>query len=329
MNSAAHDRRGSGWLRMGVVVFLVICLSGCGGSRQGVSATPDLSRLKYDQNLELNLEGIIAGAADLQTPVSVAIDAEGQLIVAERAPARMIVIDKRGTVIRDIGGGRSGQFRLGNPRFVRSGFGLTINVADLNGELLIFDSRLNLINSFQPVYEASGFSGGSVSGLAISRFGDTYLADNNNDVIYHFDATGKYVKTIGDTDAGEGRLLRPEGLALTEDDELLVCDTGGQRLVLYDRDGQFLASIGSAELHGPVAVAVTPDNEAALVTDPGGLYLALFGLDGRLLRSWDPFDLVPGGGGAVADVVIDGEFLYLVDTQEARILKFRMVPGEK
>ena len=221
-----------------------------------------------------------------------------------------------------------GSAGLNRPRFVRSGFGLTINVADESGQVLVYDSRLRLISSFEPAYEASGYPTGSPSGIAVADFGDTYLADRDIDVVYHFDPGGKFVETIGDADAGAGSLTRPEGLAVAGDGALIVCDTDAQRLVVFDRDGEFLESIGDGELTAPACVALTPDDQSVFVGDRKNGRLDLYSLTGHRLASWDGVELAPGGVHRITDLLVDGMFLYLVDAGNKRILKFRLVPSD-
>jgi len=312
------------------VLLTGFLIAGCGIARKPMIGKNDLSRKSYDQDMRLQLEEIISsafGTAELADPISVAVTAEGGLAILERQTPRLILLDTNRQIVAKVGGFGLGSGQLRRPRFVRSGFGLTFNVADEGGQLLIYDARLRLINSFEPAYEASGFAGGSPSGLAVADFGDTYLADRDNDVIYHFDPGGRFVETIGGVDAGAGRLSRPEGLAVTRDGVLLVCDTGADRVVLFDQAGEYLEGVGEGELQEPVAVTLTPDEEAILVGCRKNGYLMMYSLSGRLLASWDGHELVSGGFDQVTDVVVADSFLYLVDSGGKRVLKFRLIPA--
>jgi len=313
-----------------LVMSLLLLMCGCGAGRNPGMGKDDSPRYRYDQELELRLEEIIPGplgVAQLVDPVSVAVTAGGELAILERKVPRLVLLDTNRQVVREVGGFGLGPAQLREPRFVRSGFGLTLNVADLGGRLLIYDWQLRFLDSFEPAYEASGFPAGSPSGLAVAMFGDTYLADRDNDVVYHFDPGGKFVETIGGADAGPGRLTRPEGLAVTGDGKLIVCDTDAQRVVVFDRAGEYLESVGEGELPGPVAVALTPDEQAFFVGGPQSPHLALYSLEGQLLVSWDGRELAPGGFGALADLVVADSFLYIVDSGNKRVLKFRLVPA--
>jgi DNA-binding beta-propeller fold protein YncE len=249
------------------------------------------------------------------------------LAVLERDTPRLALLDTNRQIVVETAGSGLGEAQLRRPRCVRAGFGLTLLVADEQGRLLTYDSRLRFIDSFEPGVEATGFSGGSLSGLAVARSGDTYLSDRHNDVVYHFDPAGRFVETFGGPDAGLGRLSRPEGLSIAEDGKLVVCDTGAGRIVVFGPNGEYLTSFGEGDLSAPVAVAVTPDDGAVFLCDGKSPRLVMYTLEGRRLAAWDGFDLVSGGFGDLTDVVIDGLSLLVVDSGNRRVLRFRLVPA--
>jgi len=293
----------------------------------------DMSHFEFDKRLELQLEDIISnmpGGPNLKDPVSIAIIQSDKLAILDRKPPRIIVIDREQQGVQTTAGADDNQISLGRPRFIRSGFGLTLNVTEESGRLVIYNSDLRYVNSFEPSYEASGFAGGNPTGLAVADFGDTYLADRTNDVVYHFNPSGKFAATIGGPDAGAGRLNQPEGLAITDDGNLIVCDAGAARVVVFDQMGEYLTSLGDGRLQKPVAVAVTPNNRAVFICDGGKpSRLALYTLDGRFLLEWDGFQTAVGGFGELTDVAVFGSSLYLVDAGRSRILVYRMIPPKR
>jgi DNA-binding beta-propeller fold protein YncE len=336
MKSMSSQHRSQSTIRMTVFFFaglLMVWMAGCAGGRRAMIGGDDLARAEFDKRLELQLEDIISavpGGPDLNEPVSITFIQMNKLAVLDRKPPRIIVLDaQRGEQQQAAGAGKN-QMGLRRPRVIRSGFGLTLNIADESGSLLVYDGDLRLINSFEPSYEASGFTGGSPAGLAIADFGDTYLADRTNDIVYHFDPSGKFVATIGGSDAGAGRLNQPEGLAVTDDGRLIVCDAGAGRVVIFDPMGEFVTSLGDGRLQSPVAAAVAPNNQAVFICDGGTpSRLALYDLDGRFLREWDGLEAAVGEFGELTDVGILGTSLYLVDTGKSRILVYRMIPPER
>jgi len=326
--------RPSAWMGVPLLAgLLLVLLAGCGGGRRVGIRGHDMSHFEFDKRLELQLDDIISnmpGGPELKDPVSIAITQSGNLAILDRQPPRIIVIDLDKQGVQTAAGAQDNQVRLGRPRFIRSGFGLTLNVTEESGRLVIYNSDLRYVSSIEPSYEATGFAGGNPTGLAVADFGDTYLADRANDIVYHFGPSGKFEETIGGPEAGAGRLNQPEGLAITDDGNLIVCDAGSARVVVFDQIGEYFTSLSDGRMEKPVAVAVAPNNRAVFVCDGGEpSRLLLYSLDGRFLLEWDGFETSADGFGRLTDVAISGSSLYLVDAGKSRILVYRMIPPKR
>ena len=313
-----------------LAVLLTIGLLGCGSARREPGAQDHPVRLRFDEELTLRLEEVISGvvgSATLRDPVSLATTPSGQLVILERGGPRLILLGPDRRVVRETGISGVSAARSIRPRWVRAGFAVTYNVVTEQGQLLTYDSQLRLVGSFEPSAEVSGFSGRNLSGLAIAPFGDTFVGDRDNEVIYHFDPGGRLLGTIGGPDAGLGRLNRPEGLAVTADGRLIICDTGARRVVFFDENGQFHSSLGEGALFEPVAVALAPDERAVFVCDRREPQLLRYSLEGRQLSSWNGLTFIPDGFQAPTDVVAVDSSLWVVDAGRDRVMRFRIVPG--
>ena len=317
----------------GLPLALIVCfLLGCGSARQNAGREEHSLPVRYDREVTLRLDEIISGTVgsmELRDPVSALSLASGELLILDRSVPRLILLAPDRRVVREAGMSGLGEAQLIRPRWVRAGFGLTFSVATQRGQLMTYDSQLRFVQSRDPATEASGFSGGNLSGLAMAATGDTYVADRDNDIVYHFDPSGRFRETIGGADAGLGRLNRPQGLTVAEDGRLVVCDTGARRLVVFDQTGQYLFSLGEGELQGPIAVALTPDERAVFVCDGKEPRLALYSLEGKLLSSWDGLAFVPDGFGELADVAVADSSLWVVDSGHRRVLRFNVAPGSR
>jgi sugar lactone lactonase YvrE len=81
----------------------------------------------------------------------------------------------------------------------------------------------------------------SCCNTAISRNGDIFVADGyGNARIHHFDAEGKLLNSWGEVGTGPGQFHLPHGLALDNDENVIVCDRENDRLQFFDRNGRFL-----------------------------------------------------------------------------------------
>lgn len=315
-----------------VILALALISGGCGAARQGSGEGKTVRQYRFDENLSLRLDEIISGPSgtlQLHDPVSLDETATGGLVILCQTPPRIIIVDPTWNVINQTGNSGYGYSELDRPRFIRAGFGMNYTVADENGKVLVYDTQLRILNTFEPVYEASGFPHGRPSGVAISLFGDTFFADKDNDIVYEFGPSGKFVKTLGGAEAGAGRLTRPEGLAVAKDGSVVVCDSDAGRVVVFDRDGTYLDAIGDGDLGTPGCVAITPDDQAVFIGDRRTGRLDLYSLSGDYLVSWERAELNFQGTGGIADLLATDSHLYVVGQDGGQILKFRFVPGDK
>ena len=97
-----------------------------------------------------------------------------------------------------------------------------------------------------------------------------YVSDTQQRAVMLFDLQQRKVSTIGTE--GPGRLLKPLGMDISNDDELYVADISAKRVAVYDLDGNYLRAIGSEQQFiRPVGVATHPTKPLLYVSDTGGL----------------------------------------------------------
>ncbi|XP_022780097.1 tripartite motif-containing protein 2-like [Stylophora pistillata] len=87
-----------------------------------------------------------------------------------------------------------------------------------------------------------------------------FVSDSKADLVNVFDEDGNFLNEIG----GE-RLLNPTGLAIDKFNNLIVCDTGNQRLKVFTTEGDFLSETEKC-FHTPYFIAVSNEGKV-LVTD--------------------------------------------------------------
>jgi len=105
------------------------------------------------------------------------------------------------------------------------------------------------------------------------------------------------VYTVAATVIGQGdrAMKQPSDLFVAADDRLFVADKGNNRVIEYDRSGEWVRQIGDAEgggaLKAPEGVFVRPDGEV-YVADTGHQRIAVFDAGGAYLREYKK----PDGG---------------------------------
>ncbi len=110
--------------------------------------------------------------------------------------------------------------------------------------------------------------------------GKVFVADSKANVVFLFDAEGKFLKTIA------GGLREPMSISFGGG-KLYVADTGNSRIVVFDADGKLLwafSSEGAApgQVNSPEGIAYGPDDRV-YVSDTGNSRVAVFNSDGIYL----------------------------------------------
>jgi sugar lactone lactonase YvrE len=136
---------------------------------------------------------------------------------------------------------------------------------------------------------------------------NVYIADTGNNRIICLDRYYKLKFIIKDFVNAQGvndNLTAPEGVFITKD-RIWVCDTGAYRIVVFDRNGNFIKIIESPEsnlfgdnsLYKPVAIAVDQYNrlfvvsstthQGIIVMTEDGEFTGFIGAQAVTLSAWD------------------------------------------
>jgi sugar lactone lactonase YvrE len=125
----------------------------------------------------------------------------------------------------------------------------------------------------------------SPTGVAVASNGNVYISEGhgearpNNSRIMVFTKGGQFIKTFATRGNGDGQLRSPHAIAFDSQDRLYVADRGNSRIVVFDRDGKFLAAW--KQFGRPSGVAVdkndmlyvidsqSSDNQSAANYNPG------------------------------------------------------------
>lgn len=172
---------------------------------------------------------------------SFSINAAGYFFVADGGSNEVIKIDTLGKISKSIGGYGWSESSFDNPSDV---FANTLNVyvADKNNNRIqIFDKDLNFLTQFSTlnsIDERKMFR--YPTGSAVSKYGDLYILDSDNNRILKFNAQREFQVSIGGYDAGSFSLISPKQFTFTNT-KLLVLDS--KHLVLFDQFGNGIKKI--------------------------------------------------------------------------------------
>lgn len=257
-------------------------------------------------------------------PEGISVDARGYVYVADTGNDRVQKLDGTGGFIAQAGGFGWGRHQFNRPVDVCVMPDLDVLVADAqNRRVQRFDERLNRVATLQA---PAGWDTpwGVLSGVAASRHGEVYLADEENDQILKLDPFGRPDPAFGGIGAVGGRLRDPRGLAVAPDGTIYVCDSGNSRIVQLDAFGDVMGTFGEGVLSSPSGIAVSGAGQV-FVADAERHQVLVFGLEHSLVHQIGVEGSGPGAFRAPRDLAFDpAGFLYVLDSGNARVQKFRI-----
>jgi tripartite motif-containing protein 71 len=245
---------------LGLVVALAVALS---FAIPAQAACPGADPCPYVAS------GVVGQRAEgvLRFPQAVAVGPDGSIYVADQYSHAIQVFGPDGSFRRELGSAGSGPGGLSSVGAVAVAADGSVYVADGADRIDRFAADGTLLNSWGESGSGTGrfhfgTGGGNDSGagggIAVGN-GMVFVADTRNDRIQRFAADG----TQGTVIVPEGRLFRPQGLAL-KGSRLIVADDDHHRLAIFDTGGRFIRAVGSGpgpqpnQLRNPYDVAVDP-----------------------------------------------------------------------
>ena len=256
-------------------------------------------------------DGGPAVAAQLRNPAGVALDAAGNLYIADSFNHRIRKVDAAGTITTVAGSGRSGYGGDGGPA-VAAQLNQPAGVAlDGAGNLYIadlFNHRIRKVDAAGVITTVAGdgtFFGGfggdggpaveaqlyDPNDVAVDGAGNLYIADRYNDRIRKVDAAGVITTVAGGSSyGGDGgaavaaQLGNPRGVALDGAGNLYIADTNNNRIRKVDAAGVISTVAGSGPTGqggggfggdgGPAVAAQLNQPSGVALDGAGNLYIA-------------------------------------------------------
>lgn len=201
---------------------------------------------------------------NIDGPNGLTFDRFGRILVADTHFYRVLIYDRYGKLLKQIGDGIQGE----EPgRFVYA----TDVVTDRAGNFFVAEyGNTDRIQVFDPdgkflrQWGGHGYELGEFlrpRALTIDSQDHLYVADSCNHRIQVFDGYGKVLRSWGSRGTAPGQMAFPYDVSISPDGFLYVCEYGNNRVQKFTLEGKSLATWGRygrdpGELNNPWSVAI-------------------------------------------------------------------------
>lgn len=152
------------------------------------------------------------------------IDLNGNFYICDLEENTITKIDKHGNTIISIGGYGWEESAFDEPIDIASTT-LSLYVTDKNNNRIQrFDKDLNFLSSFSGNSVNSDVEFAYPSCIKISKIGDMFILDSDNNRILKFSLSGEFLMEIGSNDAGKFALSNPKYFTIDSNGNLYVLD---------------------------------------------------------------------------------------------------------
>lgn len=277
-----------------------LLLASCAGTLEqprggDVERVGCLSELKH--LFSFGSSGTMPG--QFRSPSSIRVDSFENLLIADTGNNRIQKFDASGRFLMEFGALGSSEGNVNKPTdCVENSLGIYV-VDSVNERVLEFDTEgrfLSVCVSSDRLAER--FPTFEPRRIAFSQTGYVFVSEMDADALVVFSRFWDPVSVVGGFGAGEGRFREPGGIAVDVHGELLVCDTGNDRLQVLSSTGNFLRDV-------QVCTGEPGCEPEDVAIGPGGLlYVADAGLGRVIVLAQD------GGVKCEVDGVSSGRFVY-------------------
>ena len=223
-----------------------------------------------------------SGPGQFLAPGGVAVDDEGNILVADANNHRIQKFTNDGQFLTSVGTNGTGPLQFGNPRDVAfNTHNKKVYVVDNgNHHIQVLNSDLTFSNIIGEEYGTKDGEFAYPWGVTCDSTGNVYVADSGNHRIQVFTASGKFLRKFGRGGNAEGELNWPVGVAVGSRGLVFVNDSNNHRVSMFTTEGRFVKSFGQrgrkpGEFRDPMCLAVD-DYDVLCVCDTNNDRVQIF-----------------------------------------------------
>jgi predicted membrane-bound mannosyltransferase/DNA-binding beta-propeller fold protein YncE len=231
-----------------------------------------------------------AGQGQFSRPAGAALDAAGNIYVADSLNNRIEKFDPNGKYLAAAGApGTDVQFK--EPWGVAVDGAGDVYVADTwNGRIVKLDPSLHFVKAWGtltgPADESSPLDLYGPRAIAIDSAGNLWVTDTGHARLVKFDPDGKPLGVAGGRGSGDGQLDEPVGITASPDGMMYVADTWNNRIVWFDQEMKYRGSFGLGGAWVDARSGRGPENKPYMTALPDSTLLVTFP-EGHTLVHYD------------------------------------------
>ncbi len=178
----------------------------------------------------------------LVSPIGIAADVDGDIYVSDSVLGRVMVFNRKGAYLRDIG----------SMEFFTRPAGIALD----NDRVYVVDTYRHEVLSFDKGegtllfrIGGKGISPGKFNfptNIFVGKDGSLLITDSLNFRVQIFSRNGDVIDVFGRHGDGSGNFSKPKGIASDSEDHVYVADADFDIIQIFDREGRLLLGFGSS-----------------------------------------------------------------------------------
>lgn len=268
-----------------------------------------------------------SGGGQFQFPRGVAVDAAGNVYVADTNNNQVQKFDSLGVFLSKWGAPGSGDGQFSGPRGIAVDVAGNVYVVDqLNHRIQKFTSTGTFLTKWGSPGTGNGqFSG--ATGVVADGFGNVYVTDTGNDRVQKFTTNGTYLAQFGSSGSGDGQFSQVWGIDVGTNGDIFTTEIGNDRVQRFDSTGSFITKWGTpgsgdGQFANPNGLDVDASGNVYVV-DELNHRVQKFDGSGTFLTKWGTVGSGDGQLSFPTDVAMfGGSSVFVADASNHRVQKF-------